>query len=139
MAENVERQWNTDIPLDLDTPWYTQAGKKPPYVELAIRTGKAVSPGGAETLASSQRGVMILGIRWTPSLSRTYVKVEWTLQNGSPITNSVIQKHAKPISAVDFTPQQLLTASNTYGPSIVKFIKGLQCFRCQGSAFSVAD
>jgi hypothetical protein len=118
MAENFERQWNTDIPLDLDTKWYTEAGKTPPYVELAIEKGKAVSPGGAETLASPQRGVAILGIRWTPSLSRTYVKVEWTLQNGTPITNSVIQKHARPISAVDFTQQQILTA---YGPTIVKF------------------
>jgi hypothetical protein len=117
IGPNDAKWWlNTDNPYNILPP-ALQAQRQNCSIDGRAKLISVVEDPSSRKITSYKQGVYVWGIRWHPTLERTFIQFKWT-QNPNE-TPTVRQKH---FPAPDPLPRdQLLHAAATYGAEIVAF------------------
>lgn len=131
----MEQQLHPDVDMNIganDAKWWINKDAPgnilPPALRAQLQNctidGRAkfinqkVDPSSGK-LISFEQGIYVWGIRWIPTLQRTFIQFKWTQNPGNPPT--VKQKHFP--APEPFPPEYLANAAAKYGPEIVTFCK----------------
>jgi hypothetical protein len=116
----TEKRWwiNPDAPVNILPPSLVAQSQN--YSLSAEVTFKnLVLDKVSGKIASYDSATFVWGIRWHPTLSRTFIKFTWTPNPKD--TPTVKQKHFP--APEPNSPEYLAKAAATYGPAIVEFCK----------------
>jgi hypothetical protein len=117
MAEaNVDRKWDTEIPLtgvNYSVPWDKVAI---PYLEQ-MKIAEKCHFSGPQRQRSNKVVTVFYAVRWFPNLSRSFVELTWT--EGDLKTVKPRQAHIPPPTL--FNTDELEAFATTYGTPIVDF------------------
>jgi hypothetical protein len=135
MAEvKRQRQWNDNIGLDWTSKWYlfpaeTVDGMN--SVDIPLQSSDdAFVPGKFITVQCKRQSsdsnypcenIATFGIRWLPSLTRTYVKLVWNTKRDKPKESAGSHDHAKALQG---------STSTHYDPT-ERYVHEVEPHNCQ--------
>jgi len=115
-----DKKWwiNTDVPYNILPPALQAQYQNCSINSTVVLKNQVLQPGSGKVI-SYEQGICVWGVRWHPTLSRTFIQFKWT-PNPSD-TPTVKQKH---FPAPDpLSPEYLAQAAATYGQEIATFCK----------------